>query len=154
MHVLFCLYERITPTSIRILFSPWPIASQGMPHSPHHCSSPTGASLSHRKWMKSYNFALTLTCLGSKYIFRIIQNGNNNLMKGVQFRTLYGVGLSLLMWSGRICSSCLMHRSLMSFRGGKVSLLVSSRNKCHVTIKNKTWLSSCTNCICICHANN
>lgn len=27
-----------------------------------HCNSPTGASLSHRKWMKSYSFALTLTC--------------------------------------------------------------------------------------------
>lgn len=26
-----------------------------------HCSSPTGASLSHRKWMKSYSWALTLT---------------------------------------------------------------------------------------------
>ena len=33
-----------------------------------HCNSPTGASLSHRKWMKSYSFALTLTCNhGKKY---------------------------------------------------------------------------------------
>lgn len=28
----------------------------------HHCNSPTGASLSHRWWMKSYRFPLTLTC--------------------------------------------------------------------------------------------
>ena len=27
-----------------------------------YCSSPTGASFSHRQWMKSYSFALTLTC--------------------------------------------------------------------------------------------
>jgi len=61
--------------------------------------------------MKSYNFALTLT--------------------------LYGVGLSLLMWSGRIISSCLMHRSLMSLRAGKVSFFLSSKKNYQDGKENK-----------------
>lgn len=51
--------------------------------------------------------------------------------------TLYGVGLSFLMWSGRTCSSCLMHRSLMSLRGGKGSLVLPSENSKQVTNKGK-----------------
>lgn len=95
-------------------------------YSPCHRSSPTGASLSHKKWMKSYSFALTLTC--SKFEVKVLKTiqkwkSKNNL----KYETLYGVGLSLLMWSDRICSSCLMHRSLMSFKGGRISSFLSSK---------------------------
>lgn len=47
----------------------------------------------------------------------------------IQLSTLYGVGFSLLMWSGRIFLSCVMQRSLMSFNGGRSSLIPPSINK-------------------------
>lgn len=107
-----------------------------------YCSSPTGASFSHRQWMKSYSFALTLTCTDwvvtlLVMICHYIQMRTDKDEK----QTLYGVGFSRRMWSGRSFSSCCMQRILIFSKEGSSALGLSAgkhRHTCHWHITRRS----------------
>ena len=104
-----------------------------------YCSSPTGASFSHRQWMKSYSFALTLTCPDwgvsgtSGYDMSLYQDEDRQ-RRDAKKQTLYGVGFNRRMWSGRSFSSCCMQRLLIFSKEGSSALGLSAgkhRYTCH-----------------------